>query len=74
MEYKAFYCPTENLPRSFKRVDEKMALVGAKYQCENNSCRFIGREYELYSNGHDLDSDGFIKAIGESVRRIKDGR
>ena len=23
MECKAFYCPTENLPRSFKRVDEK---------------------------------------------------
>ncbi len=71
-KYKPFFCPSEELPRSFKKVGEELAVVGAMYQCENKSCGFMGREYELY--GHDLDSDGFIKAIRDNIRRIRYGR
>lgn len=48
IEYKEFYCPTEKLPRSFKRVDNGIPVVG-EYQCEG--CEDVFKEFRLHEKG-----------------------
>lgn len=64
MEYRAFYCPGEKAPRSFKRVDNGLPIIG-EYECE--SCETKLPEYQLHS-------DGLVGAIRDNVRRMRNGR